>query len=153
MPKPIPQASMSYKPDRMTLHERDGYTVMDLGAMDIWDGADLALLRETLLHLLEIRRCRGIGVDMTHVKYIPSGFFGMLYDCLEKGVAVRLYTPQANVARMLWFQQFFGHLGGGTYQLQREPKDDLGGRGGPRWERDDWAGDEESATVAAATRD
>ncbi len=67
--------------DRMKLHVRDKVTVMDLGVMDIWDGADLSLLRETLASLIEVEKCRHIGVEMEHVKYIPSGFFGMLFDC------------------------------------------------------------------------
>ena len=50
---------------------------------------------------------RRIGIDMSHVKYIPSGFFGMLFDWYETGVQIRLYSPQPNVRRMIWFNQFF----------------------------------------------
>ena len=88
-------------------HDWDGFGVLDLGEIEIWDGADLALLRETLTQLVEKKNSRSIGVNMRFVKYIPSGFFGMLYDWHEKGVAVRLYAPQPNVEMMLWFRQFF----------------------------------------------
>ena len=85
--------------------------------MEIWDGADMALLRESLTRLIKTERQRAIAVDMTYVKYIPSGFFGMLFDWFETGVRIRLYTPQPNVCRMLWFHQFFETAGGGGFDL------------------------------------
>lgn len=106
----------------MTLHDWDGVTVLDLGEMDIWDGADMSLLRETLLRLIEGDKRGLIGVNMQSVKYIPSGFFGMLYDWHEKGVEVFLYSPQPNVANMLWFRQFFEHVENGCHVLRNEPK-------------------------------
>ena len=124
---------MATKKDRMTIHHLDGVAVLDLGNMDIWDGADLALLRETLSRLVERDGCRSIGIDIRHVKYIPSGFFGMLYDWHDHGVAVRLYTPQPNVENMLWFRQFFNHLSNGCYLLHSEPKTDPVPTAKPAW--------------------
>ena len=80
-----------------------GFTILNLGDMEIWDGADMALLRESLTRLIKAEKHRRIGIDMRHVKYIPSGFFGMLFDWFETGVQIRLYTPQSNVRKMLWF--------------------------------------------------
>ena len=68
----------SRKKQRMKINEVDGVAVMDLGAIEIWDGADLALLRETLYRLVDGEKRRAVGVNMTFVKYVPSGFFGML---------------------------------------------------------------------------
>ena len=85
--------------------------------MEIWDGADMALLRESLTRLITAEKHRAIGVDMTYVKYIPSGFFGMLFDWFETGVQIRLYTPQSNVRKMLWFNQFFEAVGHDSYEL------------------------------------
>ena len=106
---------MSKKPLRLLL--RDGFTVLELGSMEIWDGADMALLRESLTRLITAEKHRAIGVDMTYVKYIPSGFFGMLFDWFETGVQIRLYTPQSNVRKMLWFNQFFEAVGHDSYEL------------------------------------
>ena len=66
----------------LRLYTQCGVTVLDLGEMEIWDGADLALVRETLTRLIVGEKCRGVGVNMSYVKYIPSGFFGMLFDWL-----------------------------------------------------------------------
>lgn len=111
---------MASKRDRMSVYVREGVTVLDFGTMEIWDGADLSLLRETLTRLIDQEKCRSIGVELTCVKYIPSGFFGMLYDLYEKGIAVTLYSPQPNVASMLWFKQFCEHTEDGRYLLKSD---------------------------------
>jgi hypothetical protein len=116
---------MASRKHRLSIHEWDGVTVIDLGPMDIWDGADMALLRETLTRLVDRERRRAIGVNMAHVKYIPSGFFGMLFDWHDRGVAISLFTPQANVARMLWFRQFFDPAENGRYTLRNEPREPI----------------------------
>ena len=95
----------------------DGFTILNLGDMEIWDGADMALLRESLTRLIKAEKHRRIGIDMSHVKYIPSGFFGMLFDWYETGVQIRLYAPQPNVRSMLWFNQFFESAGEGCFAL------------------------------------
>jgi len=110
---------MSKKPFRLV--SRDGFTVLELGSAEIWDGADMALLRETLTRLIKADKLRAIGVDMTYVKYIPSGFFGMLFDWFETGVQIRLYTPQPNVRKMLWFNQFFEAIGHECFELAPQP--------------------------------
>lgn|GEM_PF-1431997 len=92
---------------RSTIDVRDGFHVVVMDDIEIWDGADLALLRETLSRLVDQQKQKAVGVEMTWVKYIPSGFFGMLYDYCERGVAVRLYSPQPHVQKMLWFREFF----------------------------------------------
>lgn len=123
-------------PPRMTQQRRfkrmvidvmeDNTYLLHMGEMDIWDGADLALLREALTQFIERDRCRSIVVDMQHVKYIPSGFFGMLFDWHEKrDVWFGLTTPQPNVQRMLWFQQFFRRSHTGWFELHPEGRDIL----------------------------
>jgi hypothetical protein len=82
-------------------------TVIDIGEMEIWDGADLSLIRDTLNRLIVKERRRSIAIQMRTVKYVPSGFFGMLYDWFERGITVRLVAPQDRVTQMLWFQRFF----------------------------------------------
>ncbi|NQV23485.1 MAG: hypothetical protein HQ518_03865 [Rhodopirellula sp.] len=102
---------------RSSIDVRDGFHVVVMGEMEIWDGADLALLRETLARLAETEKRQAIGVDLRFVKYIPSGFFGMLYDYTDRGIAVRLYTPQPHIANMLWFREFFEPAGDGAFNL------------------------------------
>ena len=63
---------------------------------------------------------RAIGVDLSAVKYIPSGFFGMLFEWYEQGLRVRLDAPQRNVEQMLWFRMFFVPQGDESFFLTDE---------------------------------
>ncbi len=111
---------------RMLIEDRDGVHLLLLGEMEIWDGADLALLREGLFRLIDGEECESIAIDMRYVKYIPSGFFGMLFDWQEKsGTRFALTPPQPNVQRMLWFRQFFKLNSAGLYEMQREPTESI----------------------------
>ena len=104
------------------IDHRNGFQAVVMEDMEIWDGADLALLRETLARLVDQEKHQAIGVDMTCVKYIPSGFFGMLYDYRERNVEVRLYAPQAHVQAMLWFREFFEESSPGVFDLCLRPQ-------------------------------
>ena len=110
------------KRNRLRFHDWNGAKVIDLGTMEIWDGADLALLRDTLTKLIDHERHHSIGVNMASVKYIPSGFFGLLFDWREKGIRIQLFNPQPHVQRMLWFQQFLEPITEGCFLLLSEPK-------------------------------
>jgi len=92
-------------------------TVLNLGDMEIWDGSDLARLRDTFLRINSAEKRPSIGIDMSHVKSIPSGFFGTLYDWYEAGVQIRLYGPQPNVRQMMWFSHFFAVVADNCYML------------------------------------
>jgi len=110
---------------RVKIYKHDETKVLDLGPMEIWDGTDLALLRDTLAELFVAKGCRALGINMSTVKYIPSGFFGMLGDWQRKGATVRLYAPQPHVQNMLWFRQFFELETDDCYRLLSEPKQTL----------------------------
>ncbi len=140
---------MGSRKDRMKIRQENGTTILDLGPVEIWDGADLALLRDTFARECTRRRCRSLGVDMSSVKYIPSGFFGMLFDWHERGVAIRLYTPQPRVANMLWFRQFFDHEADGSYRLLSEPKELLAFDDAADWGDDEAWVEEPRPSVAA----
>lgn len=105
------------KKHRLTVRTEEELAIVALDDMEIWDGADLALLRETLTNLIENDGYRAIGVDLSAVKYIPSGFFGMLFEWYEQGLKVQLYCPRCNVVQMLWFRMFFVQSEEGVYQL------------------------------------
>jgi anti-anti-sigma regulatory factor len=121
------------KRNRLHFHEWNGAKVIDLGSAEIWDGADLALLRETLTLLIDRQRHHSVGVNMAHVKYIPSGFFGLLFDWREKGVRVLLFNPQPHVQRMLWFQQFMQQINDRAFLLLSEPKQPYEAGRTPAW--------------------
>lgn len=110
----------SRKRQRLSVRVESDIAIVALTDMEIWDGADLALLRESLTALIENDGYRAIGVDLSAVKYIPSGFFGMLFEWYEQGLTIRLYSPRPNVAQMLWFRMFFTVQDGESFQLTDE---------------------------------
>ena len=110
----------SRKRQRLSVRVDGDIAIVALTDMEIWDGADLALLRESLTALIENDGYRAIGVDLSAVKYIPSGFFGMLFEWYEQGLTIRLYAPRPNVAQMLWFRMFFSERDGDYFQLSDE---------------------------------
>jgi hypothetical protein len=113
---------------RSSIEIRDGYHTIVMSDMEIWDGADLALLREHLAKLVDADGEKSIGVDMTFVKYVPSGFFGMLYDYTERGVTMRVFNPLPHVQDMLWFREFFDHLGDGVFCLSLRQQTSMSNR-------------------------
>lgn len=110
----------SRKKQRLNIRTENECAIVSLDDMEIWDGADLALLRETLTTLIEQNGFRAIGVDLSAVKYIPSGFFGMLFEWYEQGLSIRLDAPQQNVEQMLWFRMFFVRQSETTFVLSDE---------------------------------
>jgi len=95
----------------------DQVIIMRIGEMEIWDGADLSLVRDTLYKLIMDDGASAVGVDVTHVQHVPSGFFGMLFDWYERGVEIRLYQPRARLRQMLWFRKFFKETSAGVYRF------------------------------------
>ncbi|WP_417847977.1 hypothetical protein [Thalassoglobus sp.] len=91
----------------LRLSVQDAVTVLEIGDMEIWDGADLSLLRDTIFRLVYDENVTSLGVDMSYVQHVPSGFFGMLFDWYERGVSIRLMQPRERVKQMLWFRKFF----------------------------------------------
>ena len=101
--------------------EIDGHcATVGLDQIEIWDGADLALLREVLTEMITRDSYRSIGVNLESVKYIPSGFFGMLYEWYEEGIRIILHNPQPNVEQMIWFRMFFNVQADGSFLLNDE---------------------------------
>jgi hypothetical protein len=96
-----PSYLSSRQKHRLTVTIENGFAVVTLEDMEIWDGADLAQLREALTALIERDGHRAIGVQLFGVKYLPSGFFGMLFEWYEQGLRISLYNPQDNVEKML----------------------------------------------------
>jgi len=91
----------------LSVFDSEHGSVLDIGEMEIWDGADLSLIRDTLFRLVLQNGTEAIMINMHAVQYIPSGFFGMLYDWMERGVTIRLLAPRERVRQMLWFRKFF----------------------------------------------
>ncbi|MBT5020763.1 hypothetical protein N9153_01110 [Planctomicrobium sp.] len=101
----------------LKLSLRGNVTVLNIGNMEIWDGADLSLVRDTFFRLVREDDITSLGVDVGYVQHVPSGFFGMLYDWYERGVDITLFGPGERLQQMLWFRKFFSESEDSIYIL------------------------------------
>ena len=90
-----------------------------VGRKQVWDRADLSLLRDTF-HRLVHDGSRSISVNLSGLQCIPSGFFGSLMDLSDRGIAVFLVAPHERVRQMLWFREFFHRDCVDCYSLRQE---------------------------------
>ncbi len=112
---------------RLQVSTEGKIAVLDMGTVEIWDGADLVLLRDTLVEIRSDNRHPKIGINMQHVKSLPSGFFGMLLAWSDKNGpgSVFIISPGESVRGMLWFRLFFDAVAPDRYVLRKEPKSRL----------------------------
>lgn len=114
--------------------ERDGIAIVSLGRATVWDTGDLVRLREVATSLMS-RRWLRIGLDLSQVGFLPSGFMNMLCEWREHGFEVHLFDPLPAVQEMLWFQQFTELVSGTTYRLNYVPPAGSGRRSAERRKR------------------
>jgi len=108
---------------KILIDVQSDHHVLTLGKIEMWEGVELCMLRECLFQLISRDHCKSVVIDMSHVKYLMSGFFGMLCDFQEShGVQVALTPPQPNVQKMLWFRTFFHPNAKGTFELELQSK-------------------------------
>lgn len=94
-----------------------GMPVLSIGTMEIWDGADLSLVRDTIFRLVREDDIESVGIDANFVQHVPSGFFGMMYDWHDRGLSVYLINPRERVKQMLWFRKFFSESEPGIFSI------------------------------------
>ncbi len=120
----------------ITVQVQDDMVIVAIGKQGIWDGSDLSRLRQALLSQVDGEKCHTIGLDMTYVKHLGTGFFGQLCHWHEKGFAIRLYSPQSCVRQMHWFRMFFELLSDDCFVLLSESKQSVARSTFPEWSRE-----------------
>ncbi len=133
---PAKETPMASRRKQIQFYHLNDMVVMHLGCMDIWDGADLALIRDTLAQICSWDSHPRIGIDMSTVKHVPSGFFGTLFDWHERGVPIFFVRPLPQVRRMLWFRQFTVSGPDAVFALTTVPQEELTEQGVGHWEDD-----------------
>lgn len=88
-----------------TIVIRHGMNCIRLGMAEIWDGADLALLREVLFDA-RLKLGKVIGVDMSKVRSIPSGTFGLFHSVIDLGKSIILLAPTQEIRNLTGFGHF-----------------------------------------------
>ena len=87
--------------DLLRVYETGPVSVLGFGGEEILDQIDLGECRTEILELLEQHNCRVLGFDLTGVRYVPSGFLGLLASFRRLGIEVHLYNPSDDVREVL----------------------------------------------------
>jgi len=100
--------------------DRGGISLIRIGPANIWDFGDLTRIREAASRAFA-RGVRQVGVDVSHVGLLPSGFMNMLCGWQEDGAEVYLFSPRPNVREMFWFQRFTEPAGEDLWRMACVP--------------------------------
>jgi len=76
-------------------------TVVGFGGAEIVDQLDLSECREEIVSLLNQNDCKMLAIDLTGVRYIPSGMLGLLASLCQMGIEVHLYNPSEDIREVL----------------------------------------------------
>jgi hypothetical protein len=84
----------------------DVFSVLKLPG-ERWEKPEACRMGETVKPLLRDRNLKGIGIDLSDVRFLPSGFFAKLFNWRERGKNVLLTNPHSSVQQMWWFKACF----------------------------------------------
>lgn len=96
--------------------------LLSIGTQQIWDKGDLMQLQAELDRLVARDQFESITIDTRYVEYVPSGFFGLLYDFHLEGVRIWLCEPSPRMRRMIWFRQFLYRIDDDLYGFRQQPQ-------------------------------
>lgn len=101
--------------------------LLSLDQTEIWGGPQLIRIRDEMKQRLQHPGTRSVTIDISSVKHLPSGFFGLLHDLRDHGLDVKLLGVQDPIAAMEWFRRFFEACPEAepNYRLHRFRKDPI----------------------------
>ncbi len=123
--RPVSESTSMSRRITISIESKLGVDVVSLGETEDWAHSDLIRVRDTMARLVSVEKRRRVGIDMSHARTLPCGFFGMLCDLYESGVDIRLHAPQPCVQRMVWFRQFFEETGTDVFRFSKEQRKQL----------------------------
>lgn len=91
---------MPISQDIIRVYEAGPLTVIGFGG-EIPDQIDLAECRSEIVDLLKLHDCKDLAIDLTGVRYVPSGMLGLLASLKRLGIQVCLYNPSSDVREVL----------------------------------------------------
>jgi anti-anti-sigma factor len=87
--------------DVLRVYETGPLTVVGFGGAEILDQVDLVECRKEILDLLKQHESKVLAFDLSGVRYVPSGFLGLLASLKSMGIEVHLYNPSADVREVM----------------------------------------------------
>ena len=94
--------------------------LLTLNESQIWTATDLYQLREAVHQRLTTGE-ESVCIDLSRVRHLPSGFFGLLCSFHDQGINVSLYETRQSICDLIWFQRFFQRSAGNSHCFREEP--------------------------------
>ncbi|MEX0704021.1 MAG: STAS domain-containing protein [Planctomycetales bacterium] len=92
----------SHEPDRIVkVYQPGTLTVIGFDGRDVLDDVNVADCKTEIAEIVRRHQCRVLAVDLTGVKFIPSGLLGLLASLREIVPEVHLYNPSPDVREVL----------------------------------------------------
>ena len=76
-------------------------TVIGFGGRQILDQLNLAECYDEIMELIRDYNCQTLAVDLTGVRWIPSGLLGVLMSVHRQNIDVHLYNPSTDIREVL----------------------------------------------------
>lgn len=92
---------MNTEPVVLEVYEAGPLTVVGFGGREIIHDINVAPLHDDFNRLIEENSCEQLAVDLTGVKFIPSGMLGLLTSLHRKGIKIEIYNPSDDVRDVL----------------------------------------------------
>ncbi len=83
------------------VYEAGKLTVVGFAGRDVPSDFWLGRYNRDLEQIIELHECEELAIDLTGVKFIPSGLLGLMSSLRRKGVRVSLYNPSEDVRDVL----------------------------------------------------
>ncbi len=95
--------------------------LLTLNEAELWTASDLSQLRDAIHQRLNTGE-ESVCIDLSRVRHLPSGFFGLLCTFRDQGVNVSLFETQRSIHDLIWFKRFFRRGAGNSHCFRKQPR-------------------------------
>jgi anti-anti-sigma factor len=85
----------------LEIYQAGQLTVIGFGGREYLDQLDLSNCYDEIIELIRENDCRSLAVDLTGVKWIPSGLLGVLMSVHRLTGDVHVYNPSKDIREVL----------------------------------------------------
>ena len=85
----------------LEVYQAGELTVLGFGGHPIADQLNVAEYYDQLMDLVRDHNCQTLAIDLTGVRWIPSGLLGVLMSMHRLNIDVHLYNPSLDIREVL----------------------------------------------------
>ncbi len=85
----------------LEVYQSGELTVLGFAGRQIQDHFNMAEYYDQIMDLIQENHCQTLAIDLTGVRWIPSGLLGVLMSVHRMSVEVHLYNPSIDIREVL----------------------------------------------------